>query len=90
MDIGLDSVEIVVWAENEFAVEIADSVCSEILTLNQFVDCIHVLAYQKYGFDTPDKSEIYDRLIKLLIDKYDIPSESIFPDAEFIKDLGIQ
>ena len=43
MDMGLDSVEIVVWAENEFAVEIADSVCSEILTLNQFVDCIQAI-----------------------------------------------
>ncbi len=86
---GLETVEIVLWAEREFDIEIPDNEASDILTIGQFVSYISNRSNVKFGLKAPSKEVIFEKLKNLLIIQYKTPPEWVKPEMEFYKDLGL-
>jgi len=86
---GLETIEIVLWAEKEFNIEIPDSDASKIITLNDFASYIALATSAKHGFKAQSKKAIYEKIKQLLITQYRIPAEFIKHEAKFVTDLGL-
>jgi hypothetical protein len=87
--VGLDTVEIVIWAEKEFDIEIPDEDAERILTVGEFVAYIHRQSALKHGILLASETAIYRKLQNLLSSHYRIPAELILPESEFVRDLGL-
>ncbi len=86
---GLDTVETVLWAEEEFGVEIPDTDAAEIRTVGEFSFYIHRMLALRDGFKAPTEGQVFDKLKKYLISNFEMKPEWITREAEFIKDLGM-
>lgn len=84
---GLDTVELVMEAEQLFAVDVPDELAAKTETVGQFVKLIHELRMKA---DNPlAETEILFRLQRMISKKFAIPLERIVPEASFTKDLGL-
>lgn len=86
---GLDTVETVLWAEQEFAITIPDADAAEILTVGQFSSYIHKKLSLKQGFKAPSEEKVFARLKTFLVTHFELKPEWITREAEFVKDLGM-
>ena len=87
---GLDSVELLLRIEEEFDVEISDEEASTIVTVGD----LHACLVRKW--DARSKSErrgvkepTWQALCDVVVDQLGIQPERISPNAEIVKDLGI-
>ncbi len=87
---GLDTVEIVLWAEETFGIEIPNDEAAEVRTLRDFCLLIARLSFVKQGMlSAPSYAAIYDRLARYLMQEWGIEHSQIREAAEFVKDLGL-
>lgn len=81
--------EVVLWAEDEFGVDLPDEITRELRTVGDLVDCIGVrLAAAPQG-QPPTAADIHLRLAHFLATRFALPHERITPDARFAEDLGL-
>ena len=86
---GLETVEIVLWAEEEFRIDIPDSDARDILTIGEFVTYLKTKVHATHGTKAPGESEIFEKLAHLLEHRYNVAREWIRPEVRFYKDLGL-
>ena len=87
---GLDTVEIVLWAEKEFGIAIADADAGEVSTVGDFSQLIYNLLSIKNGLKNSINEEIiYNKIKTLLIKQYLVKESQINRNAKFIADLRL-
>ena len=88
---GLDTVEIILWAEKEFDIAITDAEAGEVSTVGDFSLLIYNLMLAKYGLkNTTNENIIYNKIKALLVKQYLIKESQISRDAKFIQDLRLE
>lgn len=85
---GLDTVELVMWAEEEFAIEISDEEASKIFTVGMFSGFIFNKLKSNLAL-TITESEVYRRLTDILVERYAIDRNDIQSNSRFVQDLGL-
>ena len=87
---GLDTVEIVLWAEKEFSIAITDADAGEVSTVGDFSQLIYNLLLIKNGLKNSINEEIvYNKIKTLLIKQYLVKESQINRNAKFIADLRL-
>jgi hypothetical protein len=79
---GLEIVELIMLAEEQFEVEIKDEDMEFISTCGEFCSLIE----QKLGIDT---GRIWPHVQQMIADGLSIPLERVTCEAEFVRDLGV-
>ncbi len=88
---GLNTVEIVLWAEKEFELQLPDEEVSQIYTVGEFSDYLHRKLRTKHGFKPCASNEhIFNKIKAILIKDYAVSEYKIIKDAKFIDDLNLQ
>ena len=87
---GLDTVEIVLWAEKEFGIAITDADAGEVSTVGDFSQLIYNLLLIKNGLKNSINEEIvYNKIKTLLIKQYLVKESQINRNVTFIADLRL-
>ena len=87
---GLDTVEIVLWAEKDFGIAITDADAGEVSTVGDFSQLIYNLLSIKNGLKNSINEEIiYNKIKTLLIKQYLVKESQINRNAKFIADLRL-
>ena len=87
---GLDTVEIVLWAEKEFGIAITDADAGEVSTVGDFSQLIYNLLLIKNGLkNTTNEEIIYNKIKALLVKQYLVKESQINRNATFIADLRL-
>ena len=86
---GLETVEIVLWAEEEFKIDIPDSEARNIMTIGEFVSYLRTKTIAIHGTEAQTETAIFEKLANLLEHRYGVARERIRPEVTFYKDLGL-
>jgi acyl carrier protein len=86
---GLDTVEFILWTEQEFEIEIPDREAENIFTVGQFSTYIHHKLLDIHGAKAAAEAEIFERIKNFLIAEFNIAPETISRSSNFIKDLRL-
>lgn len=84
---GLDTVEIVLWAENRFGVEMPDDEVGNISTVGEFANYIANKVNTSKCSNISYK-DIMPDLLDVLESEYDVPREKVTLNSRFVQDLG--
>jgi len=88
---GLDTAEVILWAEKTFDLHLPDNEVSLIYTVGEFCDYLSNKLTLKHGLKSvPSHETIFNQLTIMLIKNYGIKPEKISRDARFIQDLNLQ
>ena len=88
---GLDTVEVILWAEKEFGIAITDADAGKVSTVGDFSSLIYQLTLAKHGLNNTTNVEIiYNKIKTLLIEQYLVKESQINRDATFVKDLLLE
>lgn len=88
---GLDAVEIVLWAEKEFEITIADAEAGEVSIIGDFCQLIFKQLVLKNGLkNTISEEVIYNKIKQMLIKQYAVKGNIISRHAKFIQDLRLE
>ena len=87
---GLDTVEVILWAEKKFDIAITDAEAGEVSTVGDFSSLIYQLTLAKHGLNNTTNEEIiYNKIKTLLIEQYLVKESQINRNAKFIADLRL-
>lgn len=86
---GLDTVELVICIEKEFAIHIADQDAAQIFTVGQLCAYIELCQFTVHGFAAATQDSIHRRVVQILVGQFGIPAKKISRSARFIDDLGL-
>jgi acyl carrier protein len=86
---GLDTIELVLWAEQEFEIEIPDSDAAGILTVGQFATYIHLRQMEVFGGEAASVEEIFDRIKIFMATRFELSPDTIHFESQFIQDLRL-
>ena len=84
---GLDTVEIVLWAEEKFGVEMPDEEVTNICTVGEFANYIASKVNNEKGTNISFE-EVMPDLLDVLEADYSVPRHKITLDSRFVQDLG--
>ena len=86
---GLDTIELVLWSEQEFEIDIPDSEAVNIFTVGQFSRYIYQKLFELNGSAATTEVEIFELIKSFLVSEFGIPPDKINRNANFIKDLRL-
>lgn len=86
---GLETVEIVLWAEREFDLKIPDADAAHLATIGELVNYLAHRSKAAHGAHSFDAEHIFDRMSRMLQQQYSVPESEIHLDARFYDDLGL-
>jgi acyl carrier protein len=84
---GLDTVEIVLWAEDEFEVPMPDEEVGSIYKVGQFAEYIARKVNQEKGTNI-DYSDTLPKILDYLEDAHGIERSKVTLSSRFVQDLG--
>jgi|SaaInl0LU_22_DNA_1037365.scaffolds.fasta_scaffold12143_1 acyl carrier protein len=84
---GLETVEIVIWAEEEFGVPMPDEEVGLIFTVGDFADYIANKVNQEHGTNI-DSSITLPKILIYLEEQHEIEPEKVTLSSRFVEDLG--
>ncbi len=84
---GLDTIEFVMWVEEEFGIEIPDRDAAELVTVSELCRYVANRIPPKKSGDI--EGEIFDKVSRHLNTEFGVPLCQILPDARFVQDLGL-
>jgi acyl carrier protein len=87
---GLDTIETVLWAENEFGIALKDEETSGIHTVGEFTALIHQKLVMRDDLRAQTETQVFNRLKAFLVTYFKMQPERINWESKFIKDLGMQ
>ena len=85
---GLDTIEVVMWAEDVFDIVISDADASKIITVGDFSAFI-VMKVNSSKNKSLTNNEVLPKLIDMLVKDYGIKRDNIKTSSRFVKDLGL-
>lgn len=86
---GLDTIETILWAEQEFGIEIPDADASSIRTVGEFSSYIHKRLLSINAHTLHSESKVLESIKAYLVTHVGVRPELIIRNAEFVKDLGL-
>jgi acyl carrier protein len=87
---GMDTVEIVLWAEQAFNLHLPDDEVSEIFTVGQFSAYLSQKICTTHGVNaTITAQAVFERVKQMLIKDYGVQPALITLEAHFIRDLRL-
>jgi acyl carrier protein len=86
---GLDTVEFVLWSEEEFHIEIPDSDAQDIFTVGQFSTYVHLKLLDLQGSSATSEADIFERIKNFLVSEFNIAPDKIDRNSHFVKDLRL-
>ena len=84
---GLDTVEIVLWAEDKFGVEMPDEEVTNIYTVGEFANYIASKVNTEKGTNI-SFGDVMPDLLDVREADYSVPRHKITLDSRFVQDLG--
>ena len=85
---GMDTVEIVLWAEDEFGVAMPDEEVGDIYTVGEFASYIATKVSAKTGNHTTYEDTL-PKIIDILVQDYGAQRNNIQLSSRFIEDIGL-
>jgi len=85
---GLDSVEIILAAEEEFGLEIPDAEAARMITVGDLQAFI-VVELRRLGHPVVDAEGVFGRLRAIICRQLGVKPDAVVPTARFVKDLGV-
>ena len=82
---GLDSVNLVVAIEQEFAVQISDEIAPRLSVLGNLH--LHGLTLLRQRGEKPDETETWQRLRRVVVDQLGVKPGEVTRSADIVKDL---
>ncbi len=86
---GLDAVELVLWAEHEFNIQISDDDAEYVRTVGDFVALIRRLSVVKQGMNLVSEEAVFRKVRDRLMTEYRVGQHLITSEAEIVRDLGL-
>lgn len=86
---GLDTVEVVLWAEESFGVPLPDEDAAGLTTVGALAAYIHRAQHARGHARPLTEPEIVERLQTFLCERFALARERITPSARFVADLGL-
>lgn len=87
--LGLDTIELILWSEQEFEIDISGSDTVNIFTVGQFSRYINQKLFDLNGSATTTEAEIFEKIKSFLVSELRIPPDKIDRDSNFVKDLRL-
>ena len=87
---GLDAVELVLWAEKRFGIDIPDADAETLVTVGALAAFIHHQLVGDSSTAQLTQMDVFEEIKEYLIADLRIKPLLITPDARFGKDLGLQ
>jgi acyl carrier protein len=84
---GLDTVEIVLWAEEEFDVSMPDEEVGKIYTVGEFATYIAQKVNEAKG-SSIDYSDTLPKILDVLESDYGVERTEVTLSSRFVQDLG--
>ncbi len=84
---GLDTVELVMFAEKHFGVSVPDERAKKTITVEQFARLLWEL--QSGQISARSYEQVLLELRQLVAREFKIPIERVVPSARFVQDLGL-
>lgn len=85
---GLDTVELVMRIEEEFAITIADQDAEQLMTVSDLYDCIESKVLEKSTSEVNEEA-LFGKFIKIMVDQTGIDRAKIQLTASIVEDLGL-
>ena len=85
-NMGLDTLELVIAIEEEFNLQISDADAERLGLLGDLHDYV-VRALKQRG-ETPDETEVWERLKKIVVAQLGVRPERVTKSAHIVNDLG--
>lgn len=85
---GLDSVEIILAAEEEFGLEIPDAEAARMITVGDLQAFI-VVELRRLGHPVVDAEGVFGRLREIICRQLGVKPDAVVPTARFVKDLDV-
>ena len=86
---GLDTVELLLEAEDVFGLSIADEDAAAIETVGQFSRYIHQRLVARDGTAAASEDAVFERLCDILERLFRIARNAVSRESRFVKDLGL-
>ena len=86
---GLDTVELLLWAEEEFGIEIPDRDAENILTVGDFSTFVHSKLVDIMGSAATIETEIFERIEQFLVAEFNVDAGKINRESYFVKDFRL-
>ncbi len=86
---GLDTVELIMWAEDEFNIEIPDNHAENIATVQQLSDYVFEKTMLKPTENKLSKKDLEEMIRRMLEELTGIPYDKIKMEHTFTYDLGM-
>jgi len=87
LNMGLDTVEIVLWAEETFGVEMPDEEVGTIYTVGEFANYIANKVNSTKGFNITYQ-DVMPHLLDILESDFNVPRNKVTIESQLVKDLG--
>jgi acyl carrier protein len=84
---GLDTVEIVLWAEQEFDVSMPDEEVGQIYTVGEFATYIAKKVNEVKGTNI-DHTDTLPKIIDILDSDFGVKRSKVTMSSKFVQDLG--
>ena len=84
---GLDTIELVMAIEEEFAITISDDAAAKLGRLGEIRD--HVLLALNERGETPDPSAVWERIKAIMRRDHGVRDRDMTPDTHVVDDLGL-
>ena len=85
---GLDSVELLLHAEEEFDIRIPDEIAEQIRTVRQFHKSVLQISKEQNN-SVLNSEETMEKLVEIVAEQLGVKREDVTPDARFIEDLSM-
>ncbi|GAA6152175.1 hypothetical protein [Pseudoteredinibacter isoporae] len=86
---GLDTVELVMWVEEEFGITVSDDEASVTYTVGDLAELIAQKVNAQYG-KSWTYAEPLPRIIDILVKDYGVKRERINTASRIVDDLGLE
>lgn len=86
---GLDTVELLLEAEDVFGLSIPDDDAAAIETVGQFSRYIHQRLVARDGTAAASEDAVFERLCDILERLFHIARNAVSRESRFVKDLGL-
>lgn len=86
---GLDTVEFMLWPEQEFGIEIPNREAENILTVGQFSTYVHQQLLDMHVSKATSEAAIFKCIQEFLVCEFKIAPANISHDSNFVTDLRL-
>ena len=83
----MDTVELVMAVEEEFAIAIPDERAATLITLGDLRDC--VIQLLEVRGEQVDSGDVWERVKQIMRRDHATPEKYLVPETEFVADLGL-